>query len=162
MRRDDTFNILSIYIVDEYLSCTKIKKNFLNSKKFYDWVVNELLSHCNVFSASRNVICMNNLSIYCNSRIKETIEAHDCLIWYLSSYSSNYNSIELTFSMLKTWMRRHFRQLRTLFESDFENFIAFAIEKSECDKKTKEHFKHNVEEYMFESDYETFRRKFDT
>ena len=85
------------------------------------------------------------------------------IVWFniCLPYSSNYNSIELTFSMLKIWMRRYFRKLWTLFESDFEDFIAFAIEKSECDKKTKEHFKHNIEEYMFESDYEIFRRKLD-
>ena len=35
MRRDDIHNILSIYIVDDYLSCIDIKNDFYNIEKFY-------------------------------------------------------------------------------------------------------------------------------
>ena len=44
---------------------------------------------------------MDNASIYVNPRIQEVIEAHDCQMRYLPPYSSDFNPIELTFSVLK-------------------------------------------------------------
>ncbi len=44
---------------------------------------------------------MNNVSIHCNARIEKLIISHECEIRYLSSYSSNFNFIEFSFSVLK-------------------------------------------------------------
>jgi len=58
-------------------------------------------------------------------------------------------------------MRRHFRRLRSTFNS-FEIFLVFAIERNECDKHVIKHFKHNVGNYMFEGDYETYMQELAT
>ena len=160
MRKDDIFNILLAYDVNDYLSCTNIKKSYYNDDVFYNWVINDLLSHCNAFLDSQSVICMNNLNVHLDARVKQTIEDKNCLIRFLFFYSSNYNSIEFTFSILKTWMRRHFRQLRAQFESNFEDFLKHALKINDCSDHAKTHFRHNVESYKFESDYETFQRQF--
>ena len=44
---------------------------------------------------------MNNAIIHCNRRIEELIISYECEMRYLPSYSSNFNLIELSFSVLK-------------------------------------------------------------
>ena len=77
---------------------------------------------------------MDNLNIHISDHIMEAIEAKSCIIKYLPPYSPDYNPIELTFSVLKAWMRRHFWYLRQHFERDFGGFIKFATENSGCDR----------------------------
>jgi len=55
-------------------------------------------------------------------------------------------------------MRRHWRRLRS-FKGDFEGFLRFAIDHSECDRYAYEHFRHAAGGYQIEGDYETFQRE---
>jgi transposase len=139
---------LSDYI--DYLSCTRIKENYFNEDVFFEWIIDDLLLHCNVYSTSHSVIIMKNCSIHVNSRIRETIETHDCRVKYLFSYSSDYNSVELSFSVLKTWVRRHYHQIWSSYESTFKEFLKYAVEMSRCDQFAKTDFRCNVEDYIFE------------
>ena len=63
-----------------------------------------------------------------------TTKPKGCLIKYLPPYSPDYNPIELTFSILKAWMRRHFEAFRHVFQNDFKGFLRYAIENSSCDR----------------------------
>lgn len=95
---------------------------------------------------------MDNASIHCPQRITDAIEAHDCLIKYLPPYSPDYDPIELSFSVLKAWMRRHFLELRN--EGTFGEFLQNALDRSQCDQFAVQHFKHSTEAggYIFEGD----------
>jgi hypothetical protein len=129
----------------DYLLCTGIKENYYNLDSFQHWITNDLLSHCNVYSTSRSVIIMNNASAHCNLRIRDVIETYDCRVKYLPSYSSDYNLIELSFSILKAWMRRHFHESWPHFDEIFEDFLRYAVNRSQCDRFAKQHFKHSAE-----------------
>ena len=118
--------------------------------------------HCNVYSTSRNVICMNNCITHVHDRIRQTIKIKKCLIRYVSFYLSNLNSIKFTFELLKIWIRRHWRRLRAQFQKKIENFLRHALTINEYNTHAKAHFKYNNknnDNYRFESDYETFRKK---
>jgi len=80
MRRGNTYNILLVYIVDNYLSYTSIKEGFFNSEDFFQWIKNELLSQCNSFSKPRNIIVLNNLNIHIARRVRKIVEARECLL----------------------------------------------------------------------------------
>lgn len=98
----NTWAVLPIYTVeDEYLPCTSIQKGFYNKEAFKEWLRESLLSLYCLFSASWSIIYLDNVNIHINSKVQEIIEVAGLLVWYLSSYLSEYNSIELTFSMLK-------------------------------------------------------------
>ena len=164
LRRNNTFSVLSIYIIENYLFCTIIRQNYFDNEIFYNWIVNDFLSHCNVYFASRSVIVLNNVNIHIKFRIREIIEIKECLIRYFSFYSSDLNSIELMFNVLKIWMRRHWRELRTQFQDDFVDFLKYAVNFSDCDIHAREHFRYsnrNYDDYRFESDYEIFQREFE-
>ena len=156
INRGDTWSLMPAYSVDGYLPCTALKKGYFNADEVYEWVVNELLPHCNAFPGPRSVICLDNVSIHCKERIRQAVEGKGCLIRYLPPYSPDYNPIELTFSILKAWMRRHFHHYRDAFRGDFGGFIRFALENSGCDRKAQEHFRHSPAGYQFEGDYENY------
>jgi len=56
------------------------------------------------------VIVMNNVSIHCN------------------------DLIELSFSVLKAWVRRHFHEIWLSFEGSFDEFLHYAVARSRCDR----------------------------
>jgi hypothetical protein len=58
-------------------------------------------------------------------------------------------------------MRRHFWQMRHIYQGDFGGFLQYAVEQSGCDKKAKEHFHHAAGGYKFERDYEAFQQELD-
>ncbi len=155
--REHCWSVLSIYTKDEYLFCIDIRENWFNDETFFRWLADELLPLCSLFSTSRSVIIMNNASVHCNSRIEELIISHECQMWYLSLYSSNYNLIELIFSVLKIWVRRHFDETWLHFEDIFDDFLHYAVERSECDRYSRQHFKHS--DYIFETDIRALKRE---
>ena len=70
LRRGDTWSILPAYTTDGYLPCTGICKGYFNSDAFLSWVTNELLPYCNPFPEPRSVICLDNLNVYLDHRVR--------------------------------------------------------------------------------------------
>ena len=159
MDRGDTWSILPAYTKNGYLPCTGIRKGYYNTEAFVEWLNNELLPYCNPFPGPRSIICLDNASIHTNPVIEEAIQAAGLKVRYLPPYSPDFNPIELTFSVLKAWMRRNYRELRAQFEGEFGLFLAHAIEVSGCDRFAKEHFRHSAGGYLFEGDYEACQRE---
>ena len=157
-KRGHCWSVLSTYTIDDYLLCTGIREGWFNDETFFRWLADELLPLCSLFSAPKSVIIMNNASIHCNRRIEELIISHECEIRYLPSYSSNFNLIELSFSVLKIWIRRHFEKIWSHFEGTFDEFLHYTVARSRCDRFSKQHFKHSVEDYIFEADIRALKR----
>ena len=154
INRGDRWSILPAYTLGGYLPCTAIRRGYFNGEAFFEWVVEQLLPQCNAFPGPNSVICVDNVNIHISDRIKEAIEAKGCVIKYLPPYSPDYSPIELTFILLKAWMRRHLEYLRQYFERDFGGFIQFALGNSGCDRFAVEYFRHSTAGYRFEGDYE--------
>ncbi len=158
-KRKHCWSILSTYMINDYLFCINIREDWFNDKTFFWWLADELLSLCSLFSISKSVIIMNNISIHCNARIEKLIILHECKIQYLSSYSSNFNLIELSFSVLKIWVRRHFEKIWSHFEDTFDEFLHYAVTRSRCDRFSRQHFKHSVDDHIFEMNIKALKRK---
>jgi transposase len=102
MTRGNTWSILPAYTIEGYI-CTGIRRGFFNADAFVSWILNELLPLMNPFPEPRSVVCLDNLNVHLDRRVREAIEAKGCLIRFLPPYSPDYSPIELTFSMLKVW-----------------------------------------------------------
>lgn len=100
---------------------------------------------------------MDNASIYCNERIEELINSRGVEVRYLPPYSPDLNLIELTFSVLKAWIRRNFESLWPHYNGDFGGFLRRAIENSHCDAFPRQHFRHDG--YLFEEDIREVERE---
>ena len=94
---------------------------------------------------------MDNTAIHTNPRIEEATRQHEYEIRYLPPYSPDFNPIELTFSVLKTWIRRHFHQVWPHFKGSFSDFLLYAVKRSRCDQYAKRHFDHS-ECYIYKAD----------
>ena len=87
------------------------------------------------------VIVLDNCSAHVDPQVEQMIETHDHLIHYLSSYSPDYNSIELTFSVLKIWIQQNYCFIWSAY-ANFDEFLSSAIELSCCDWFAREQFRH--------------------
>lgn len=52
------------------------------------------------------VVIMDNFTIHHNSRVKELIEAGNCQLLYLPTYSPDFNPIEHLFAKIKAFIRK--------------------------------------------------------
>ena len=91
--------------------------------------------HCNEYPRECSIIVLDNVSVHVDPEIVSAIKAKGCLVKYLPPYSPDYNPVELTFSMLKAWMGRHFMTFQHVFQDDFGGFLKHAVEHSGCDRK---------------------------
>src|SRR2546421_9587697 len=107
----------------EWLPSWLVKQGYHNTESFLDWINTRLLPNCQPFPGSNSVIIMDNVSIHCDPRVSEAIGAHRCLIRYLPPYSPDFNPIEMSFSVLKAWIRRHFDQIWPCFVGTFGCFV---------------------------------------
>ncbi len=101
MARGDTQSILLVYTTKGYLPCIGVRRGFFNADAFVSWILNELLPYLNPFPKPWSVICLDNLNVYLDARVREALEGKGCLIKFLPLYSLDYSLIELIFSMLK-------------------------------------------------------------
>jgi transposase len=144
IKRGATWSILPAYTVNGYLPCTGIKEGYFNREQFLDWIVAHLIPTLQLTYGDRPVVViLDNVSIHTNDAITEALEVAGYIVRYLPPYSPDYNPIELTFGVLKAWIKRNFVYMRGRFEpDDFEGFLRAAVTESRCDSWAKKHFKH--------------------
>jgi len=106
-----------------------------------EWITERLLptlqSH---YGNKPMVVILDNVSIHTNTAIAQIIEGAGHIVRYLPPYSPDYNPIELTFGVLKAYIKRNFVWTRGNFES-FGLFLQNAIHSSRCDRFATKHFK---------------------
>ncbi len=84
--RGYSWNLLTEYIVDDYLPCYKIKEGYYNKKEFLRWLKKDFLPCYKAYSGKNSVIIINNTDSYTDDRIVNIICVYDLLVRYLSSY----------------------------------------------------------------------------
>jgi transposase len=87
------------------------------------------------------VIIMDNCSTHIRDVVREVIESSGHLLRYLPPYSPNFNPIELTFGLLKAWIRCYFWLRKDEFAT-FSEFLIEAIEQSRCGCFARKQFRH--------------------
>ena len=157
IRRGSTWALLPAYTLDGYL-CFGMKEGYYNTEEFIFWLENELLPAIRRKYETRGVvIVMDNVSIHCDPRVVEVLEGafllnlHNRLmlifnigaghvVEYLPPYSPDFNPIELTFSVLKSWIKRNQAYMRWRF-NDYGSLLDAAVRESRCDRFGRQHFK---------------------
>ena len=70
---------------------------------------------------------LNNVKIHWNEKLIEMYETIDVILIRLFLYFSDFNSIETSFALLKTWIKKNEKQTESY--DDFENFLKNVIKK---------------------------------
>jgi transposase len=145
IKRGDTYAILPAYTVNHgYLPCTGIKKGYYNREEFIEWIETHLIPTLRDFFGNKPmVVILDNVSIHTNAEVTEVLERAGYVVRYLPPYSPDYNPIELTFAVLKAWIKRNYLYMRSRFPpGGFGEFLAAAIHESGCDRFAKKHFQY--------------------
>lgn len=82
-----------------------------------------------------------NASTHRNRRIRELCAEFGVEVLYLPPYSPDFNLIELTFGLLKAWIKKHYCTIGREYQ-DFGSFLEYAILFSGASGHAEEHFRH--------------------
>ncbi len=104
--------------------------NFITKKIFLNFMQSQMLLICNSEEIElRLMMIMNNARIHQSAKLDELCESFEMHLVKLSLYSSDYNLIESSFSMLKTWIRRNDKLVQWYDKSNekFDEFLRIAV-----------------------------------
>jgi transposase len=93
--------------LDGYLPCTGIKKGYFDASEFTEWLQTNFIPAINATERFPMIVILYNVGIHTGPEVREIIENAGHLIRYLPLYSPDFNPIELTFAVLKSWMKRN-------------------------------------------------------
>lgn len=81
--------------------CEEIVQGSFTAAMFFYFIRDTLLPRCNPYPARNSVLVMDNPQIHRHPLIQETTESAGCKLVMLSSYSPDFNPIELAFGVIK-------------------------------------------------------------
>lgn len=108
LRRGTRCSVLPAYSVDGYIpGATLVVEGSVTAAIFEDWLEHRVLPYCEPFPRRRSVIVMDNCSTHHGDRVQQLCDKAGVRLLYLPAYSPDYNPIELSFHLLKQWLRRY-------------------------------------------------------
>lgn len=140
--RGKTWSILPAYTLDGYLPCTGIQQGYFNRVELLAWIEFQLLpAIAEKYPGETKVIVLDNVSIHTTDALAKLIYDADHVLKYLPPYSPDFNPIELTFAVLKTWMKRNYFHERGQYHT-YGDYLSMALAESGCDRFAQKHFRH--------------------
>ncbi len=123
------WSILSTFFINEYIAW-KMHYDFIIKKIFLNFMWLQMLFICNSEEIElHSMMIMNNVKIHQSTKLNELYESFKMHLVKLSFYSSDYNFIENSFSVLKAWIKRNDQlvQWYDKFNKKFNEFLKVAI-----------------------------------
>lgn len=145
VKRGKTWSILAAIGLDGYCGMPGIKEGYWNREQLIAWLAECLLPYLeDNYPDKQFIIIMDNCATHINAAVRTLIEGAGHQLRYLPPYSPDFNPIEMTFHVLKAWIRRHYFRVRGRWEgrNGFGEFLKYAIETSQCDRFAVEQFRH--------------------
>ena len=156
-QRGCTWSICAAMTVDGYVPCTGVKEGYFKMSDLLNWLQSMLLPALCMELMRPHVVMLNNCSTHIDEVIIKAIENEDHIVHFLLSYSLNYNLIELTFSVLKSWLKQNYVWTHLSFKK-FGDYLIWAIEHTRCDRFAREQFRHAAGGiYLEEGEIERFQ-----
>lgn len=108
LRNSTRCSVLPAYTIDGYIpGITLVVEGSVTQAIFEHWLEHCVLPKCNPFPGRYSVVIMDNCKTHHSERVRGMFETARVRLMYLPPYSPDYNPIELTFHLLKQWLRRH-------------------------------------------------------
>ncbi len=129
LKRSKRWSILSTYTIEKYMTW-EMHHDFIIKTIFLDFMWIRVLSQCTSDdSESRFVIIMNNARIHQSVELDQLCMKFEVLLIKLSSYSSDFNLIEIFFAVLKIWIKKNIDliQYYTKSRDEFDEFLRDAV-----------------------------------
>lgn len=127
--------------IEGWLPVTGLKRGYFKTFDVLNWLKTCLLPALRREGGRSRVIAFDNCSAYIDKAITEAIEAEGHLVRFLPPYLSDFSPIELSFSVLKAWIRRNYVWSRYVRHS-FGDWLLWAVSESRCDRYAREQYRH--------------------
>ena len=100
--------ILPTYITKSYIVWT-IHYEFIIQKLFNNFVREQIFSLITRIEADdiNSILCLNNASAHKSDELQNLCNETDVILIFLLLYSCDFNSIEISFAILKRWIKKH-------------------------------------------------------
>ena len=111
-----------------------IYQGSITKASYIDFIREKVLPHCNSFASGRerSVLVMDNAKIHHDEELLRICGEVGVLVEYLPPYSPDFNPIELSFSILKAWIKRNTDLAASYAASNaFGDFLQLAVEAQE-------------------------------
>ena len=139
-KRNKKWNILSTYTIDDYIFHLVHHDNII-VVIFNDFIRYNVFSQCFIDEVDfRNVFIMNNVKIHRNDELRAMCVEINVQFEYLFSYFFDYNFIEISFVILKIWIKKTYiwRKHTRKSSKTSINFWTIRCKKcNECKRSTK-------------------------
>ena len=78
----------------------------------------------NPYPGDNSVIIMDNVRIHYDPNLILLLKGLDCHVVFLPPYSSDYNPIEIAFSVIKLWIKRNYDFMQICNDSIYALLVA--------------------------------------
>jgi transposase len=103
----------------------EILQGGLTKPIFERFIEEKVIPQCNPWPQPRSIILMDNASAHQSFRVQALCEAAGIRLIFLPPYSPDYNPIEQTFRVLKSWVRRNNWMMESFH--DLSDFLEYGI-----------------------------------
>lgn len=124
IKRSERWSILPAMTVDGYLA-HHIFQGAITAAILEDFLESSILPLC---TAGYHILLMDNASIHRSHRVVQLCKDFGVQLEYLPPYSPDYNPIERSFKVLKSWIKRHAGEQGEWV--DFCMFLEYAVQMS--------------------------------
>ncbi len=129
LKRSKRWSILLTYMIEKYMTW-EMHHDFIIKTIFLNFMRIKVLSQCTSDdSESRFIVVMNNAWIHQFIKLDQLCMKFEVLLIKLSSYSSDFNLIEIFFVMLKIWIKKNIELIQYYIElrDEFNRFLCDAV-----------------------------------
>lgn len=99
------------------------------TKDYFEWFMeHRVIPLCNPYPHPRSIILMDNASSHRSLRVQALCDQKGIRLVQLPPYSPDFNPIEQSFRVLKSWVRRHYYLMESF--SSLATFLEYGIVQS--------------------------------
>lgn len=92
-------------------SCELVANRGVDGERYIEWIEDCIVPILNPYDPNdpkkNSILILDNAAIHHNDRVAQLVESTGALMYYLPPYSPDFNPIEASFHVLKTWLRRN-------------------------------------------------------
>ena len=124
-----------------YVPVTGVGEGYWHVEDVLAWLRGSLFPALGAGSPRPRVLVFDNASIHVDRLVIAAVVAAGYIVRFLPPYSPDYNPIELSFSALKAWIRRHWIWTRQRHRR-LGDWLRWALAELPCGRFAREHFRH--------------------
>jgi transposase len=124
MKRSERWSILPAVTVNGYIAFTMFQ-GAITAEVYEQFLLDSVLPYA---TPGYSVLVMDNASIHRSPRVRHLCAAFGVFLEYLPPYSPDFNPIEKSFKVLKSWIKRNYKVAE--YFKDYSYFLYCAVQQA--------------------------------